>query len=66
MPPILIKVLRRPQGNLDGFIDFKLIIVHEHFLSLKIIDRVVKFMHQNVSMIDIYNYIISRYERTGI
>lgn len=24
------------------------------FLSLKIIDRVVKFMHQNVSMIDIY------------
>lgn len=58
MPPILIKVLRRPQGNLDGFIDFKLIIVHEHFL--RIIDRVVKFMHQNVSMIDIYNYIISR------
>lgn len=58
MPPILIKVFRRPQGNLDGFIDLK--IVHEHFLSLKIIDRVVKFMHQNVSMIDIYNYIISR------
>lgn len=58
MPPILIKVFRRPQGNLDGFID--LIIVHEHFLSLKIIDREVKFKHQNVSMIDIYNYIISR------